>query len=261
MGAALLGCIGLGTWWIASIVWKPTSQFLPQASDSRVVYEPGAEAMAAQVAQALPAAIFAVEEGQYRRFAEPVRVYVCASKESFRSYSLRVGDAAGFVFNKRLFLSPKLASTPERIPRILTHELSHLHLEQQIGPLKAGGDLPDWFKEGLAVFVSDGGGAENVSEEEARQAIASGRHLEPKTSGSLLFPSDARDYGLTHHMFYRQSSMFVGYLKELDERRFKTFLLAVEDKQPLERAFEDAYGRRLEAAWRDFVLEMRAVAK
>jgi len=257
----VLSCLGLGGWWIASIVWKPTGQFLPQASDSRVRYEPGAEAMAGEVASELSSAIETVEEGHYRRFLEPVRVYVCASKESFRSYSLRVGDAAGFVFNKRLFLSPKLAYTPERIPRVLTHELSHLHLEQQIGPLKAAGGLPDWFKEGLAVYVSGGGGAENVSEDEAREAIARGKQLEPKTSGSLLFPTDATDYGMTHHMFYRQSSLFVGYLKQLDEGQFKAFLLAIEDRQPLVRAFEDAYGKSVEAAWWEFVMKIREAAK
>jgi hypothetical protein len=251
----------LGGWWVASIAWKPTGQFLPQASDARVLYEAGAEVMAALVAEALPTAIAAVEEGHYRRFPKPVRVYVCASKDSFRSYNLQVGDAAGFVFNQRLFLSPKLASTPERIPRILAHELSHLHLEQQIGSWRAGGGLPEWFKEGVAVYVSSGGGAENVSEDEARQAIASGQHLEPKTSGSLLFPVDATDYGLTHHMFYRQSSLFIGYLKQLDEDQFKAFLLAIEDKQTFEGAFETAYGKSIETAWREFVTDVSAVAK
>jgi hypothetical protein len=258
IAAALFICIALSGSWIASIVWKPTGQFLHHATDSRVLYEPRAEALAAHVAEALPAAIDAVVEGQYRPFAEPVRVYVCATKESFRSYSLKIGDAAGFVFNKRLFLSPKLASTPERIPRLLTHELSHLHLEQQIGPLRARENLPEWFKEGLAVHVSGGAGAENVSEEEARQAIADGKHLEPKTTGSLLFPSDARTYGIAHHMFYRQSGMFIGYLKRSDEQRFKAFLLGIEDQRSLEWAFEHAYGKSIETAWREFVLEARA---
>jgi hypothetical protein len=261
MAGTLVCCLGLGGWWVASIVWKSTGQFLPETRDSRVLYERGAEAMAAQVAEALPVAIRAVEAGHYRPFAEPVRVYVCASRQSFRSYSLRVGDAAGFVFNKRLFLSPKLASTPERIPRVLAHELSHLHLEQQIGSLRAGENLPEWFKEGLAVDVSGGGGAENASEAEARQAIADGHHLEPETGGSLLFPKDARDYRLTHHMFYRQSGMFIGYLKQLDELQFKAFLLSIEDKQSLEQAFDVAYGRSLEAAWHEFVVEARAAAK
>ena len=60
----------------------------------------------------MPKAIEAVEQGQYRSFAGPVRVYVCASMESFRSYGLRVGYAAGFVFNQRLFLSPSLKTRP-----------------------------------------------------------------------------------------------------------------------------------------------------
>jgi len=39
------------------------------------------------------------------------------------------------------------------------------------------------------------------------------------------------------------------------------FLLAIEDKQALERAFEDVFGRSVELAWRESVLEMRQEAK
>jgi hypothetical protein len=46
--------------------------------------------------------------------------------------------------------------------------------------------LPQWFKEGLAVMVSGGGGAEGVSESQARDAIRRGDHIALATSNSLL---------------------------------------------------------------------------
>ncbi len=253
---ALLVCAGMGCWKIGSILWKSTDRFVPHANDARVLFERGAEGMAGQVAQALPEAIRAVEAGHFRKFPRPVKVYVCASIESFRSYGWRVGNAGGFVLNQRLFLSPKPENTAERIPRLLTHELSHLHLEQQIGALRMNRDLPSWFKEGLAVHVSDGGGAENVAEEQARESIAGGRQLIPEETGSLVFNTNARAHGLEPHMFYRQSGMFIAYLQRTDEARFKTLLLAIEDGNALERAFQNAYGKSLEIAWREFVSEI-----
>lgn len=253
--AAAVLLLGFGGWWVGTVVWKSTGQFVPQEDDPRVLYERGAEVMAGQVARALPKAIEAVEQGQYRPFAGPVRVYVCASMESFRSYGLRAGYAAGFVLNQRLFLSPKPENTAERIPRILTHELSHLHLEQQMGSYRAAAGLPDWFREGLAVYVSRGGGAENVSEDEARAANAGGRHFLPETTGGLLFPTGATAYGLEHHMFYRQSALFIDYLKRRDETQFKAFLVAVEDGRSLKDAFDEAYRTSMESVWEGFVRE------
>lgn len=253
IAAGLLGCVGLGGWKVASVLWKSTGQFVPHAADPRVLYERGAEAMATQVATALPEAILAVEQGHYRPFPRPVRIYVCASMDSFRSYGWRIGNAGGFVLNQRLFLSPKPENTAERIPRILTHELSHLHLEQQLNSLRSAGKLPSWFKEGLAVHVSGGGGAENVTEDQARQSIANGRHFVPEATGSMLSPTNAKAFGLEHHMFYRQSGMFVAYLQRADEARFQALLLAIEDGKPLESAFQNDYGKSIEAAWRGFV--------
>ena len=62
---------------------KSTDHFLPLETDSRVLYEPGAEDFAEQLAELLPQAIEQVEDGQYRPFAEPVQIYVCASQENY----------------------------------------------------------------------------------------------------------------------------------------------------------------------------------
>lgn len=248
--------VGIGGCTAASYVSamnKSTDQFLSSTTDPRVKYEPGAEAQAQIIAQALPAAIHTVEQAQYRRFVAPVNVYVCASIESFKAYTVN-GGAGGLVLNKRLFISPKPENTAERLPSLLTHELSHLQIGQQMGLLKSA-RIPAWFTEGLAVYVANGAGAETVSEDQARDAIRQGKYFLPETEGSL-FPKRAQDYGLDPHLFYREASMFVAYLRQLDELKFRAFLLAVEDGQPFASAFQSAYNTNVDAAWQGFVSEI-----
>ena len=50
--AAVLLVVGLGGWWVGARVWKSTGQFVPHPDDPRVLYEPGAEVMAGEVAWA-----------------------------------------------------------------------------------------------------------------------------------------------------------------------------------------------------------------
>src|SRR4029453_8293784 len=46
-------CPGLAAWRIGRVLWRSTGQFVVHADDARVMYEPGAEMMAGQVAAAL----------------------------------------------------------------------------------------------------------------------------------------------------------------------------------------------------------------
>ena len=138
---------------------RSTEAFLPLAADPRVRFEPGAEAAAAVIARALPEAIATIERAQFRPFARPVAIQVCATTASFERFGFGVSGAGGFVLNGRLFLSPKTQNTAERLPRLLAHELSHLHFDQRLGMIRHQRALPGWFREGLAVHVS-GSGAE-----------------------------------------------------------------------------------------------------
>jgi hypothetical protein len=241
----------------ARALLRSTDRFAAWPADPRVRYEPGAEGMAAQVAAALPAAVRTVEARQYRPFVAPPVIYVCASLETFGSYG---GDprSGGYVVNARLFVSPKPENTAARIPRLLTHELSHLQIAQQHGIVAAVRGLPAWFGEGLATFVSDGGGAEDVSDEEARQAIVAGRTFQPETSGGLIHPRSGHAYGLTAHLFYREGAVFLGALKRRDEAGFRRFLLGIEDGEAFDAAFGAGYGESVATAWVRFVEETRA---
>ncbi len=237
---------------------KSTSDFRPLTADSRVLAEPGAEGLAKSVAEYLPEAIATVEKAQYRPFAKPVAVYVCRSEESFASHTGLPKEVRGALTTK-VFLSGRLMRPELRgtAKAILTHELSHLHLQQRLGVYSYNAKLPAWFQEGLAVLVSGGEGAETVSDDDAARAILKGVRFTPETKGSFFFHKSAKSYGLEPHMFYRQASLFVRYLRDLSDIRFGLFVLAIEDGKDFEKAFRSVYDMSINEAWEDFVVQLR----
>jgi hypothetical protein len=240
-----------------------TDGFAPLPEEPRVRVEPGAEAFARRVAPYVVSCVTRVETGHYRRFAQPVAIYVCASADSFSVHSGTSTAPKGAV-NKQLFLNPRLSEAPERIPRILAHELSHLHLVQQLGGYGYHVRLPAWFQEGLATLVADGGGAENVSNDEARQALRAGLRIDPTVSGGLFrrktadywFGDKIADPAKRQHLFYRQGMLFVGYLRTTDEVRFRQFLLRVQDGGDFAESVRVAYARNLDELWQQFLGEL-----
>lgn len=248
-----IGLSGCGPAHFLAAANRSTSQFIASPTDARVFYEPGAEIMAHEVAAAMPSAVATVEDRMFGPFTHRVRVYVCATIDSLTSYGASA-RAGGFTLNHRVFISPKPENTAERIPRVLAHELSHLHLGQRRG-LVGIAELPVWFTEGLAVDVSGGGGAEGVAEVDASRAILEGHSLVPDTDGSVWHRRGASAFGLDEHMFYRQAGLFVSYLRSIDRARFRTLLAAVEDGEPIDSAVRAAYGRDVDGIWQQFKAE------
>lgn len=246
---ALSGCTltrGVTAW------TQSNASFSHCTSDPRILCEPGSETLANSVAPLLPQAIATVEQAQYSRFSAPVLVQTYATRESFSRYSGAPGYAEGAVSLGVLHLSPKLLSTPERTNSILTHEVSHLHLLLKLGSLDKG-TIPAWFDEGLATFVSDGGGAETVLPASAIEALRHGRHFEPDASQWLLFPKNAASYGLAPHMFYRQSALFVAYMHDSNPAAFEQMLKLVANKVAFAEAVETAYQQRMPVIWNQFL--------
>src|SRR5262245_45816509 len=164
-----------------------TPDRLPALPDNRQVhYQHGADDYARVVSAMLPSAIARVEAVHGRPFAHPVPVGVYVTPEAYEAANGRGSSRpVGVTYLGRVNLAPRLyTSQRERLPGILTHELSHAHLQGWMGAI-AFMRLPNWFKEGLAVMVSDGGGAELVSEAEARAAIQRGEHIVINDAGSL----------------------------------------------------------------------------
>jgi hypothetical protein len=233
---------------------RSTDQFLP-TTDPRVFYERGAEEKARAVVEALPAAVATVEEKMTGPFAIPVRVYVCATIDTFTYYGAS-DKAGGLTTNHRVFISPKPENTVERMPRLLAHELSHLHLGQDRG-LVSFAALPVWFVEGLGVEVSSGGGAEGVSEDDARRAIGEGHSFVPNVNGNVWSRKGASAFHLPEHMFYRQAGMFVSYARSFGPAKFTQMLSAVERGVDLDDAYRSVYGFGVAEMWQRFIAEKK----
>ncbi len=235
---------------------RSTDHFIAHNKDPRVLYEPGAKIFADSIVAILPQSIRQIENRQYRHFIEPVKVYVCASKKSF--YKLYGVKCKAGVSNK-LLLSPRLMNEPENIYLYLTHELSHLHLYQQLGLLRFR-DLPSWFKEGLATFVSDGGGAQTVSENEATKSIVNGKHFMPVNGGffGCFNQKSSADNALSHHMRYRQYMIFISFIKDKDEKEFKRFLLSIQNGVNFSASMEKSYHTTLDQLWQDFIKDIHS---
>jgi hypothetical protein len=230
--------------------------FLALADDSRIRYEAGAELMAQRVARLLPTAIERVENAHGRDFRRPVEVYVLASERSFVRLS---PNAQALTVGGRIYLSPRLFRTPERVAGILTHELSHAHFMQYLSRGEHAPDLPRWFREGFAVLIAGGAGAERVTPAQAIEAILAGSGS-PLGDGDIAESVSAVTGGPAQapHMFYRQSAIFVQYLRYLDPHRFDLFVSNLLDGIEFERAFREGFGHSPMRMWRRFVFQLRS---
>jgi hypothetical protein len=143
---------------------------------------------------------------------------------------------------------------------VLTHELSHAHLAQWL-PLAVDLRLPIWFREGLAVLASDGGGAEGVSQEDLRVALAKGDRIALPAQGSLLNltalrfekpSSEPANNVARAHLAYREAGAFLDYLRSRDPAAFAAMLRAIYAQRPLAASLADAYGQTIEELWGGF---------
>ena len=249
---------------IVSALWNLPDRLPSLTDNSQVHFESGAEDYAHDVSALLPAAIARVEAAHARPFAHPVTVGVYTTPEAFAAANGRGSTIpVGVTFFGRVNLSPKLFRPQHgRLPAILAHELSHAHLQGWIGT-HAYIRLPNWFKEGLAVMVSGGGGAELVSEEEARAAIRRGEQIAIDDAGSLKSLGDIRFDGAPAKtvpswypivLAYREAGMFVNYLRESDGPAFDRMMNAILDGRPFLNALTVGYHKDLHSLWQEFVL-------
>jgi hypothetical protein len=218
---------------------------------------------AQRIADRIGRAVAAVESLQHLPFAEPFRIYVCSSQESFNAYmgAPPGATARGVKVGNDVFLSPEAFASwrGDTHDGVLRHELSHLLVYQRIGHLRYLWGIPSWFAEGLAVAVS-GAGGEGVTPAQALEAIAAGRAFTPDVQGGLIRPKKAGDYGLDAFMFYRQSELFVEYMRERQPDAFEDFLLVLESGEwdSFATLFEDSFGTTVTDMWSGFVGYVRA---
>ena len=109
-------------------------------------------------------------------------------------------------------------------------------------------------------MVSGGGGAEGVSELQARDAIRRGDHIAIESSNSLLNLAAVKfvqapeipDTSFRILMAYRQAGMFVTFLRDTDPVAFARMMNAILDSRPFAEAVTTAYQTDLETLWLRF---------
>src|SRR5262249_5262990 len=120
--------------------------------------------------------------------------------------------------------------------------------------------VPEWFKEGLAVMVSGGGGGEGVSELQARDAIRRGDQKAIESSSSLLNLAAVKfeqspeipDSSFRIQMAYRQAGLFVAFLHETNPVGFARMMNAILDGRPFAEAITTGYETDLQILWLRF---------
>ncbi len=239
-------------------------------SNARVHFEPEARACALRVAALLPAAMERVEAAQGRPFARSPTIGVYASYHAYeRANGLENSAIAATSRSGRVLLSPTLCGGErERLPGVLTHELSHTHLFGWRSSLFSSRP-PSWFTEGLAVLVSNGGGAEGLGEAEATEAIVEGHAIVVTDEGlwrdfaSIRFeveppqnPSLDDFVSFRQRLAYRQAAMFVAWLREKDPDAFATLLLRIENGGSFRDSFHALFAASASEQWRDFAAHL-----
>ncbi len=232
---------------------KGPESFESLGGDSRIHYQEGMKGAAEATRAVLDSALQQVVDVHGHSFNETVRIYICNTQASFNEHigAHPSGVARGAVFNQRLFLAPRTFDD-DSYGRILTHELSHLQLIQQLGSWTVIRKLPGWFQEGLAVYVSGGGGAERITNEKAIEALRQGRSFYPDLDGSLFVPKHAGAYRLQHHMFYKQAAMYTEFLAETDPEAFRGLMRDIQAGHRFAVGMQ-RYGTSNEALWASFL--------
>lgn len=234
-------------------------RFVPTQSNPDVRYDPGSQDMAERVAKAVSHSREVVEQTHGAKFTHAPQLFVCHA-DCFTTFvpvskevaAAQVGDAV-FMNDDVLKLREQQRDMP--VENFLTHELAHLLLYQRAGPA-AYIRVPSWFREGIAVAVSNGAGAEACTPTEAAQNILVGKNFDPAEVGSLFRDKTASSYGLRPSIFYRQAGMFVQYLKERNPTAFQAALKDILNGQDFQNSFGRAYGQSISSQWPGFLASM-----
>lgn len=231
----------------------PKTGFAPSA-DARVLAQSGLTAaqLTSLVNKNLGAAIEQVQKMQGYTLDKPLKIYVFDNEADYMRLGGCPQGSRACVFGHQLSLSPILMREADTVAPILTHEISHVLLQQRMGTWKVS-RTPPWFMEGLAVMVSDGGGSEGVGPQDAAQAIKSGQRFTPDMGSNPLSHKTAHHYQLPHRLFYRQSALFVQHLKTSHSDSFDSLLRRMHSGMAFHDAFERSFAQSIDVLWNEFL--------
>jgi hypothetical protein len=248
--AFLLVLIAAAGWWhkyVQAAYARVAYDFTRLDGPNDVRFQEGQEDRARAVAGFMDDSVQAIERVFEMKLDRPA-VFCLRTENEYGTYSAAPGSRGSCTVLGEVCLSPRIKDNASELRGILVHEMTHAAILQRVGAWKHLRKVPAWFDEGLAVYVSNGGGAEKVSEAEAREAILAGKHFDPERMGKAY----ADKQGLSAHMFYRQSGMLVGHLVERSQGFVPSILAELARGLDFPDAFERAAGQPIQFAWDRF---------
>ncbi len=248
----------------STVLLKSKSHFIKHPLNELVLYEPGAEDYADSIAHYLTRAIERVEQIHGLPFEESFKIFVCNTQKSFNEY-VAITSPSPYPIRGTALLGDVLIAPSafnfigrDTHKETLIHELSHLHLRQRLGFLEDR-KLPVWFKEGFADYVA-GSGGEGIEDSDAINFILSGNHFVPEEEGEIFGTINKASNGLSGPMFHKQAKMFVAYIIESDQLKFKSFLRKIQMGESFSETFNNVMSSGIQYKWVQF-LEQLSVEK
>ena len=122
------------------------NDFFVCLGDERLLCKGDSLDFAKKIEKDMEASIIRVQNVHGKKFTKPISIHICDTTKCFDKYTGYGEKIVAGVGSNGLFLSP-LAFENDQHLNLLTHELSHLHLFQQISLLDAS-FIPQWFHDG-----------------------------------------------------------------------------------------------------------------
>jgi hypothetical protein len=213
---------------------------------------------AKNISDIIPHLIDSVEAKHFHKFINTPTVYVCNTNKSFCKYTgSKYPGPRAYANINGVFISPRLKNSKDW-REIIYHELSHVILFQYLG-IYHYITIPVWFHEGLATYISNGGGSGDVTDSAAIFEILKGNHFYPVARENVLFPKSFSNDKIPAWMKYRQAMLFVKFLKEGKEKEFEKLLTAIFNKGSFPKSIEMSYGEKVSELWDEFLKKSRRV--
>ena len=226
----------------------PLQGFDSLQTDGRLHYEPEAKFSAEMLATHYAETILQIETKLGGKLQTAPQVYLCASDACYERYAFnRQARAEARGRGNLVLLKANTLEAEGRLLPVFTHELVHVFWFQHGIRCTAR-----WWTEGLAVESSNGGGAEKIPRSLAVQAIREGHAFQASNENSCWTRMPPGLHDMAWPMFYRQSGMFVEWLRVSNPIAFFALLERLRDGDNLGAAIEFAYAQNmtsLHLAW------------
>jgi len=237
--------------------YKSTDSFINSENNKNVKYKGDNKEYANQVGLMLPKLIDTVEDKLGIKFTKMPIIYICDTWQCMEDFTGANYQPRASANKRGVFISPKLIGKVKVTKNVLTHEITHVLSVENIHSLFQS-IPPAWFDEGLATFVSNGGGAEKVTDGQAIESINQGKHFIPNSDGKKFSRMYGDKWGLEPHMFYRQSMMLVKHIHNKNPEKFKIFVRQVfSGNYKFSEVFYKHYNATVLEVWGDYKNELQ----